>query len=1022
MRYLPWAGRPDAGHYAAAETGHAVVSGVPPQPCPARQTTGTCIQHGGIFGHLASRTKATCKAFAVTKPRQTNQLFYLSSVIKVDSNVSESRRQVLKLMAASTALIGSGCSEPPQEDILPYVHMPERMVPGHPVFYASTLRRNGYGFGVLVETNMGRPTKIEGNPRHSASQGATDALVQAAILQLWDPDRSRTVRFNNQVSTWKSFQQALRDRLPALERDGGLRILTGPLTSPTLTARIQDLLQRYPQSRWHRYDPSGSTCADAAISAIYAPAHGPQAGVSMHYRLGDVKTLVTLDAELFSTGPGSVCYAREFMRGRGDSPDRSRLYAVETTPGIMGVKADERISMKPREIDALVAYLADFIGLQSDQALSMSEFFSDKEKQLWAQRLAQRLADSHQDSLLVGGTSVSEASHRLIWRINAHLGNVGRTLNAYACMAPAEPVTSLINDMQSGKVNTLLILDANPVYDLPADARFIPALENVACSIHMDMYADETAIHATWHLPRCHDLEDWGDARSTDATASIIQPAVASLYGARSPHWLLGCFVDKQDVSAYEDVRNYWRHHWNLNEAQFEQRWHAALREGCIADSGLDPLETDLSSILQRTADRESEASSRHEEALLTAVFVNDPSTDSGAYANLSWLQELPRPLTTITWDNAAFLGPETATRHGLITGDIVALQDADGQHGIRAPVYVLAHHAEDCVSLPLGYGRRHGGEVANDVGFDAYQLQTLGPHGPLRTVRVSMSPVGARHQFARTQTEHDTQGRAILEQTGLQGLVEQAQSQPSLYPEYEYPRYAWGMTIDLDTCIGCNACVAACQAENNIPVVGKQEVTRGRAMHWIRVDYYHDAASGDQAFQPMACQHCENAPCEVVCPVGATVHDSEGLNVQVYNRCVGTRFCSNNCPYKVRRFNFFQYSDQTIPEVQARRNPEVTVRQRGVMEKCTYCVQRISRARVEAEKRRMPIQDGEIVTACQAACPTEAIVFGDINDPASRVSLNKDSPRNYRVLDELNTRPRTSYLARVERKRGGHG
>ncbi|HLR13375.1 MAG TPA: 4Fe-4S dicluster domain-containing protein [Burkholderiaceae bacterium] len=949
----------------------------------------------------------------------------------MDATVSEGRRRLLKLMAASAALAGSGCSEPPQEEILPYVRMPERQVPGHPVFYASTLCRQGYGFGVLVETNMGRPTKIEGNPEHPASLGATDAIAQAAILELWDPDRSRTVRFNDQVSTWDAFQAALQERLPALRDRGGLRILTGPLTSPTLTARIQDLLQQYPQARWHRHDPAGSVSADAAIRSIYTPNEKQQTGIRLDYDLKQVQTLATLDADIFSSGPASVRLAREFMQGRGDDPGRSLLYAVETTPTAMGVKADSRLSMQPLEIEALVVFLASCFGLADDMAAS--DYLTDEHRQ-WGRMLADRLAATRPHSLLIGGPALSEASHRLAWRLNEHLGLMeqNRAQRARACMAPAEGISSLIRDMEDGQVDTLLIVDVNPAYDLPARAGFAQALEKVSCSIHMDLYANETAGYSTWHLPRCHDLEDWSDARSTEGTASIIQPAIASLYGARSPHWLLGLLAETPPASAYDDVRDYWYQRWGLKTGSYETRWHDALRRGVI-DEARQPLIAARRAMTQQenTADavaimdtvhRRAHASAHGGEVMMTAMYVNDSSIETGACANLSWLQELPRPMTQITWDNAALIGYETAVRHGLITGDVVVLQDEEQRQRLEAPVYVLAGHAEACISLPLGYGRRRGGQAFQGVGFDAFALQEMGPKGPQRTGRVLISMTGKRHAFARVQTEHDDHERPIIEHVGMDEWVQQDLNQPSLYPEREYRSHAWGMTIDLDTCIGCNACVTACQAENNIPVVGKEEVARGRSMHWIRVNYYEDGKTGGGDFQPMACQHCENAPCEVVCPVGATVHDSEGLNVQVYNRCVGTRFCSNNCPYKARRFNFFQYSDQTLTEFRARRNPEVTVRERGVMEKCTYCVQRISRARIEAEKRGTPIRDGDVVTACQAVCPTEAIVFGDINDPDSRVSLSKESPRNYRVLDELNTRPRTSWLARVDRKGGRHG
>lgn len=933
---------------------------------------------------------------------------------------SEGRRRVLKLMAATAALGGSACSEPPKEEILPYVRMPERTVPGHPVFYASTLCRNGHGLGVLVETNMGRPTKIEGNPQHPASVGATDVYAQAAILQLWDPDRSSTVLREGEIATWNALQEAIRSRLPALKNGAGLKILTKPVSSPTLSALIHETMKQFPAASWHSYDAAGNDASNGVTDEIYSPGSPGNSGVGLEYVLSDVEFLLTLDADLFSNGPGSVRHARDFMQGRGETAGRKELVAVEATPGLCGAMADERLAMHPSDIHAFTHQLAAVLGVIPPAV--------EQPADPRVQKIADRLQTSRGRSLVVAGRSLDRTAQRLVWLINHYLGNIGTSVKARATLAPTRPLSELIDTMQAGDVDTLLMIDVNPAYDCPQAAGFEQALSKVPCSVHMGLYRDETAEVANWHVPLCHDLEDWGDAVAPDGTASVIQPVIAPLYGGRSPMVLLGLLNAAQSLDAYTHVRTYWQQALSVAEETFEQRWQDALGAGVIAHDfapPLQPVATPKPStpeffsggvgnrISSHARQRASDGSPS--DTALAAIFVNDSSVDAGGFSNSAWLQELPRPFTSLTWDNAALLAPATAQSLSIQTGDIVALKSAASDQELLAPIFVLPEHAEGCVSLPLGYGRTAGGSIAPGIGFNARLLQMQSPDDLLWVVRVSVRPTGLKHQLALTQADHRQHGREIARHIGQDTELDDSFPAESLYPAYDYSDYAWGMSVDLDVCVGCNACVLACQAENNIPTVGREEVARGRAMHWLRIDYYRDEGANDQVFQPMACQHCENAPCEVVCPVGATMHDSEGLNVQVYNRCVGTRFCSNNCPYKVRRFNFFEYQTHR-PADSARRNPEVTVRQRGVMEKCTYCVQRISRARIEAQKEGRRIHDGEVVTACQAVCPTSAIVFGDLNDPDSLINQRKASSRNYHVLNELNTRPRTSYLARVER------
>ncbi|MGP1613537.1 MAG: 4Fe-4S dicluster domain-containing protein [Pollutimonas bauzanensis] len=956
----------------------------------------------------------------------------------------DGRRRFLKTMAVSAALAGAGCGNETPEAIVPYVDMPEGTVPGEPVFYATTLLRGGYGMGVLVETNMGRPIKVEGNPAHPASLGATDVFSQAAILQLWDPDRSRTVMKGAQISTWDAFQGDVQPRLQALDATGGkgLRLLTGSLTSPTLLAQIG-----------HRHDPARDAAAGAAASRLFGKF------VAARYRLDQARVVVTLDCDLFSLLPNSARNAHDFMQRRRGSQARNRLYAVEATPTLCGAVADQRLSLPPAAIDGLLRRLAEKLGVAPGDgpALMPQDHPAPGAPggERWISALAAQLRAAQGASLLAPGPALSMASHELAWRLNQHLGNIGKTVIAVADQGQPAGLAELVDAMFKDEVQVLAMLGSNPGYDAPAALDFSGALGHVPCSVHMGLYRDETGHSATWHLPQAHDLESWGDACSLDGTASLAQPLIAPLYGGLAPHALMALLAGDTEKSAYEHVRKTWRERWQAgDDAEFEIRWSLALRNGLIEDPGaLAALAPPVWPSATPGASGKSGANTvgmtnatRAEPAvepeprtpasgpdldpaavagdgaspILTAIFVLDASVAAGEFSNSAWLQELPRPFTKITWDNAAQIGPATARRHGLQNGDIVAIRSA-GQGAaatIQAPVWITPGQAELTLALPLGYGRRHAGSTGNGVGFDAYPLQGAdAAGGPLRTVQVTIAATGRRHSFARTQNHMEAEGRETVRLVGVGAKDAPAASrvaQPSLYPPRDYPGYAWGMSVDLDSCIGCNACTIACQAENNIPVVGKQEVANGREMHWIRIDLYQDAAAARTLFQPVACMHCENAPCEVVCPVGATMHDQEGLNVQVYNRCVGTRFCSNNCPYKARRFNFYQYADTAEASSRARQNPEVTVRRRGVMEKCTYCVQRISHARIESEKAGRQIADGEIVTACEAVCPTQAIVFGDINDPDSRVSAAKASGRDYALLHELNTRPRTTYLARI--------
>jgi molybdopterin-containing oxidoreductase family iron-sulfur binding subunit len=933
---------------------------------------------------------------------------------------SASRRHFLKLMAASLALAGTGCSGPPAQQILPYVDTPERLAPGTPVFFASAFVHRGYAMGVLVECNEGRPTKVEGNVRHPSSMGATDVFMQASILDFWDPERAKSVTRDGQLSTWSAFDGALQSRRAQWERDGGagLRLLSGSVTSPTLAGQLQALLARYPNARWHCHEPLHDDRLHQAARAAF----GIPLDSQLH--LERCRCVLALDCDLFAMGPASVRQAHDWFGARRDDPAR-RLYAVASVASATTLAADEQLIVPPARVEMLVWRLAAALGIEVPDAPSPS--VDDEAISRWVPVLAKALQAQRGAALVAGGGCLSVPARTLIHHINAALGAPGRTVSY---LPPAQAgatdhrasLAALAEDMRSGRVTDLAILDGNPAYDAPADLEFGRLLRGVAWSVHAGCHANETSRLCQWQLPASHVYEQWSDALAHDGSAAIVQPMMAPLYDSQSLHEIVARLSGADERDGYRLVRAFWQ---RRHPEDFEAYWQQALRHGILADTAPAPLAPTLAALPRFPAQPVPARDT------LSLLFMRDASVDTGAFANNAWLQELPRPLSKLTWDNAAWLHPRAAAALELVTGDVVLITAAGGAASVEAPVWVTEDVAEGVLALPLGYGRTAAGQIGNGVGFDAFPLMTAADADTPAAARVRKT--GRRHAFAVVQQQMQTHGRDIVRVWTLADLARQPwrdyppepQAGETLYPPVAYDDYKWGMAIDLGACIGCNACTVACQAENNIPVVGKEEVARGREMHWIRVDRYRipgprtgrprDADAADRSmFQPVPCMHCENAPCEEVCPVGATVHDSEGLNVQVYNRCVGTRFCSNNCPYKVRRFNFLQYSDERSGTLAAQKNPDVTVRRRGVMEKCTYCVQRITRARLGAEKERRQIRDGEVVAACEAACPTQAIVFGNLNDPHSRVSRAKDSPLDYHLLGELNTRPRTSYRAGV--------
>jgi molybdopterin-containing oxidoreductase family iron-sulfur binding subunit len=934
---------------------------------------------------------------------------------------SVSRRGFLKVMGASLGLAGmTGCVRLPLEPIVPYVRQPENVIPGRPTYYASAVTLGGYASPVLVESHLGRPTKIEGNDLHPASLGGTDIFTQASILGLYDPDRSQSVMSMGDQRSWQAFLSAIRGPLSAQKalQGAGIRILTPTISSPTLADQLRNFLKTYPQAKWHVYEPvNRDNVLEGAKLAFGQP-------VETRYDFSKADVILSLDADFLYAGfPGNTRYIRDFAARRNpDSSNMNRLYVIESTPSSTGVKADHRLPARAGEIEDFAHALATMVDVQTGATGAIGK---PEAMKFFGAMLAD-LNQRHSSSLVIPGDHQAPVVHALANAINAKLGNIGKTV-FYTDPVDANPVNQtesikdLVADINGGKVDLLIILGGNPAYDAPADLDFTDALKNgkVPLRVHYGLYQNETAELCQWHVNASHELEAWGDARAYDGTVSIIQPLIAPLYNGKSALEFVALISGQADATGYDLLRAYWQK--QHTGADFEQFWRKSLHDGWMEGTAFGPKSVTAKS---------SGAPSESKPADANAIELNlrrDPTIYDGQFSNNGWLQELPKPMSKLTWDNAILIGPKMAGRLGIKVEDVVELE-LNGKK-VTGPIWVQAGHPDNSVTITLGYGRKRAGRVGTAQGFDAYALRTS--TNPWIATGVQIRKTGETYKLASTQGMQSMETpngatRPLVRETTLEeyrkepsfAKEEETPYELSLYKPYPYKEedYAWGMTIDLNSCVGCNNCILACQSENNIAVVGKEQTHLGRHMHWIRVDAYYqgDRDNPKAFFQPVPCMQCENAPCEVVCPVGATNHTTEGLNDMVYNRCVGTRYCSNNCPYKVRRFNFLLFQDWETPQYKMMRNPDVSVRSRGVMEKCTYCVQRISERRIDAEREDRKINDTELLTACQQSCPAGAIIFGNINDPNSKVSKLKAQSRNYSLLGELNTRPRTTYLAEV--------
>lgn len=1028
-----------------------------------------------------------------------------------------SRRTFVKLMGGTLALAGlSGCVIQPAEKIVPYVRPEQDLLPGRPLFFATAMSLGGVATGLLAKSFDGRPIKLEGNPDHPGSLGATDSLVQASLLDMYDPDRSQEISFRGSPKTWQNFMTTLRSTIEENRVDGGagVRFLTQTVTSPTLLAQFRQVASEMPNARWVSYEPVNNDNAIAGARMAF----GSPVQTIYKYDLAD--RILTLDKDIFSDF--NVRYKKDYSKKknlRGDNKQINRLYAIETTMTLTGAKADHRLAVKPSQLPEIAKAVAAALGVGGASS-------TYTENAQWIAAMAKDLLAFRGRSIVVPGENQPAVVHALAHAMNATLGNVGQTVVYAEPFTPSEKtqieqLRELIGDIDAGRVKMLVILGGNPVYTTPADLKLnAERMNKVPLCVHLGTYFDETAEHCHWHISEKHYLESWGDTRAYDGTVSIIQPLIQPLYDSHSIHEVVQLFFRENfDQKDYDIVRAYWQSqniaanapaaplaataantasaapspnaqtHTSVNAVSaqtrpaqsasvsgpsqngsqqaaiaqqrasigarsFEDNWRRIVHDGVVPNTSFT-----AKSVSANTAFLSQPTTTPTNSGAFEISILPDPSVFDGRFANNGWLQELPNPLTKITWDNVALVSPNTARKLGLNqAGDSDQLSGAGGERPTSfinskgsnmfsdlvtltyqgepikkpVPVWIAPGQPDDVVTIFMGYGRTRAGRIGTGLGYNAFDVMRS---DAMSFGAGTLSPNETQTTIASTQIHFNMEGRDIVrvwDANNLENEIEHAHKKnedfydESMYAtaagEYQkqYDKYhRWGMSIDLNSCVGCNACVLACQSENNIPVVGREQVERSREMHWLRIDAYFagdDLSNPDGPhFQPLLCQQCEQAPCEVVCPVTATVHSAEGLNDMVYNRCVGTRYCSNNCPYKVRRFNFMLYQDWDTPQYKLMRNPEVSIRSRGVMEKCTYCTQRIAAARIESEKDGRAIADGEVVTACQAACPTDAIVFGDMNDKQSQVASLKQDPRDYKLLNELNTQPRTSYMAELK-------
>ena len=972
-----------------------------------------------------------------------------------------SRRRWLQLMGASLVLGGVAGCRWQEEKIAPFAVRPPNRTPGVPQQFATSHEVGGIGRSLVVTSYDGRPVKVEGNKAHPGTSGGTDVFDQAAILNLYDPDRSDRVveqkadrRF---ARSWQEFDTFSRSLFRRSAKTGGrgVFVFAGSSSSPTRRRLQQRLQSRFPEMVWLEYESISHNNERLGTQMAFGQSLRPVPVLDRS------KLTVCLDADPLGMHPS----ASRNIRGWADHRDPetstffTRLYSIESQLSVTGSQADHRLPTRSDRIRLLTVFLESLVAdrlkrvppgaarggdvsraFRSTSGLPFDFKHLPQKQQRFLSAVADELVVNRGEGLLLAGPTQPPDVHARVGRINHWLGNIGQTVRYVAdpdaAQLPHEAAIEFLHsELVEGNVETLLIVGANPVFDSPAELDFASAISRASTSIRLGLHQDETSQVCQWHLPGTHEFESWGDTRSFDGTFSISQPLIDPLFNGRSSLQLLSTILTEDSPTSGQELV---RESFESLPSSIQSSWSQVLHDGYLPGSQFPSVQPELSDGLQAALDS---IAIRPPSGKLEVVFQPDRCVYDGRFANNSWLQELPEPLTKLTWDNAAVMSPDTARSLKLSHGDVVILESEN--RSLEIPVYVLPGQAAGSIGLHLGYGRTAAGAVAGNVaggtapvGVNVNSLRSIDWMSVESDVSVRLT--GKRHELATTQ-EHFAIDRVGLEE--LSGRVGELAREASLddflsnaegTTHFEHEQVAlweppnakegpqWGMSIDLSRCVGCNACMVACQSENNIPVVGKGQVLKGREMHWLRLDRYFtgDVEEPDVVQQPVACHHCENAPCEQVCPVAATVHSDDGLNDMVYNRCIGTRYCSNNCPYKVRRFNFFDYQLPVVesdrPTQQLAFNPEVTIRSRGVMEKCTYCVQRIRNTGIVADNERRPVEDGEIQTACQQACPAQAIQFGDLTQSESRVSVAQASSRAYGMLAELNVQPRTKYLSRI--------
>jgi MoCo/4Fe-4S cofactor protein with predicted Tat translocation signal len=934
-----------------------------------------------------------------------------------------SRRHFVTIMGASIALATlTGCRRP-VEKIVPYSKAPEEIIPGIPLHYATTMPFGLHSYGLVVKSNEGRPTKIEGNPKHPSTKGMANSMIQAHILDLYDPDRAQRLVHEGQEESWANFVTHWQNAYPAMMQTNGrgLAIVTQSMHGPTVKRLQNQLKSVFPKATWVTYEPVSAENQLKGTRIATGMTLLPQ------FHLQKAKVILSIDSDFTLTEGENLQYINGLSRGRhviSSQDDMNRLYVVENNHTLTGSLADHRKAVPALNIPAVVSQIASTLvkmGITIPDLPSTSGQAMDPE---WVQALCTDLVQNRAESVIMLGYRHQPELHALVMAINQALGNFDHTITFRQPSDMISPDRAQLVNLQTavdaGEIKTLFILGGNPVYDMPGELNFKQLLSKVPESIYLASHENETAAQCTFVIPKTHFLEEWADTRSWDGTTSIVQPLIDPLFAGHSALQMLDMIVNGRDRRPYEIVRETWRD--LLAGSDLQKMWRKILFDGIWQESTY-PL---VSPSLDMSAIRNGFGAIDFERVQfstddLELALAADPALFDGRFANNAWLQELPDTVTKLAWDNCLMISINTAKELNLENEDIVTVSAKDKQ--IELPVWIVPGHADYSATVYLGYGRTMAGRVGDGIGFDLYpwlKTNSYFIHG------VTLERTGNSYPLATAQDHASLEGRPLVRE----GTLLEYQQQPhfaaqmvehppakNLWGNRDYDTgYQWGMVIDLNTCVGCNACTIACQSENNIPVVGKTQVKKGREMHWIRVDRYFsgDIEDPQTSLQPVPCMHCETAPCEQVCPVAATVHDNEGLNVMTYNRCIGTRYCSNNCPYKVRRFNFFNYTSD-MPELHKMiQNPDVTVRSRGIMEKCTYCLQRINAAKQRAQNEGRELRDDEVKTACQQTCPADAITFGNILDPESKVSKLKQTDRRYDMLSELNLRPRTSYMAKI--------